>query len=71
MHSAGKVIRFAKNREDSLSRRGSALTARKHVNVVTVALANKKARMAWPIVHVDVKCGPALAASQKNCTCSY
>lgn len=62
MHGARAVIRFAKNRDDSLSRWVNDLTARKHVNVATVALANKTARMAWAIVHGDTEYDPALAA---------
>ena len=35
---------------------------RKHVNVVTVALANKTARIAWAVAHNDTAYDPTLAA---------
>jgi len=62
VHGARAVIRLATHRDDGLSRWVNALTARKHVNVATVALANKTARMAWAIAHAGVDYDPALAA---------
>jgi transposase len=50
VHGARAVIRHAVDQEDPLSRWINRLLARKHVNVVTVALANKTARMAWAMV---------------------
>lgn len=46
IHGARAVMRHAKNRDDNLSQWINALAARKHVNVATVALANKTARSA-------------------------
>ncbi len=39
--------------------------ARKHANVVTVALANKTARIAWAVVHNDTAYDPTLAAGNQ------
>jgi transposase len=47
------VLRQARDRDDGLGQWLKALAARKHVNVVTVALANKTAPAAWAIVHND------------------
>jgi transposase len=63
VHGARSVIRFAKDRDDGLSQWLNKLVARKHVNVATVALANKTARIAWAIVHNDASYDPTLAAS--------
>ena len=63
VHGARAVIRHARHRDDGLSRWVNALAARKHVNVATVALANKTARMAWAIAHGGVEYDPALAAA--------
>lgn len=63
VHGARAVIRHAVHRDDALSRWVNALTARKHTNVATVALANKTARMAWAIAHGGVDYNPALAAA--------
>jgi hypothetical protein len=41
------------------------LTSRKHVNVVTVALANKTARVAWAIVHNDTAYDQNLVAGRR------
>ncbi len=64
VHGARAVIRHAKDRDDGLSQWLNELTARKHVNVATVALANKTARIAWAIVHNDTAYDPALVAAQ-------
>jgi len=61
VHGARAVIRHAKHRDDGLSRWVNALAERKHVNVATVALANKTARMAWAMVHGGVDYDPKLA----------
>ena len=63
VHGARAVIRHAKHRDDELSRWVNALVARKHVNVATVALANKTARMAWALAHGGAEYDPALAAA--------
>lgn len=65
VHGARAVIRHAKHRNDGLSQWLNDLVARKHVNVVTVALANKTARIAWAIVHGETDYDPALAASKQ------
>jgi len=56
------VLRHAKDRDDGLSQWLNALSARKHANIVSVALANKTARMAWAIVHNETAYDPTLAA---------
>ena len=65
VHGARAVIRHAKNRDDSLSQWLNELTARKHVNVVTVALANKTARVAWALVRDDTPYDPTLIAGRR------
>ncbi len=65
VHGARAVLHHAKNRDDGLSQWLHELTARKHANIVTVALANKTARIAWAIVHNDMNYNPMLAAGQK------
>ncbi len=65
VHGARAVIRHARNRDDALSEWLKELTARKHVNVVTVALANKTARIAWAIVHNETDYDPRLAAGKQ------
>ena len=62
MHGARSVIRHAKDKDDGLSRWLQALSARKHANIVIVALANKTARVAWAIVHNDTVYDPALVS---------
>ena len=65
VHGARAVLRHAKDREDGLSQWLNALTERKHVNVATVALANKTARIAWAIVHNETHYDPLLSAGRK------
>ncbi len=65
VHGARSVIRQAKNRDDALSQWLEELTDRKHINVATVAMANKTARMAWAIVRNDMAYDPTLAAGRK------
>jgi transposase len=62
VHGARAVLRHASKRDDELSQWLNVLTARKHVNVVTVALANKTARVAWALVHNDTVYNPKLVA---------
>ena len=64
VHGARAVIRHANNRDDVLSQWVTALTARKHANVVAVALANKTARAAWAIVHDGTDYDPTLMAGR-------
>jgi transposase len=47
VHGARAVLRHAKDRDDGLNQWLKAMSARKHPNVVSVALANKTARVAW------------------------
>lgn len=51
VHGARAVLRHVDNKDDGLSHWLNGLVARKHVNVATVALANKTARIAWALVH--------------------
>ena len=62
VHGARSVLRHAKNKDDALSQWVNNLLARKHVNVVTVALANKTARIAWALVRNEAAYDPALVA---------
>ena len=63
IHGARAVLRYASQRDDALSQWLNRLSARKHANVVTVALANKTARIAWAIVRNDAAYDPARSAS--------
>ena len=63
VHGARSAVLASKNREDGLSRWIQKLSARKHANVVTVALANKMARMAWALVAKDVNYDPQRGAA--------
>jgi len=63
VHGARAAVRTAPGKDDNLSRWIQGLLVHKHSNVVTVALANKTARMAWALVRHDVDYDPALAAS--------
>jgi len=65
VHGARAVLRHAKNRDDGLSQWLNELTARKHTNVVAVALANKTARIAWAVVRNDTAYDPMLAAGSQ------
>lgn len=64
VHGARSVVNFAKNKDDNLSRWINSLSARKHYNVVTIALANKTARIAWALATQDAKYEPTLASSK-------
>ena len=66
VHGARAVLRHVKDRDDALSQWLNRLTARKHVNVATVALANKTARVAWAIVHNDTAYDPLRAARHQT-----
>ena len=50
VHGARSAVRTAKDKDDRLSRWIINLQARRHSNVVAVALANKMARMAWAMM---------------------
>ena len=53
VHGARAAVRTAGGKDDALSRWIQGMLARKHHNVVVVALANKTARMAWALIHND------------------
>ncbi|PUE05268.1 MAG: IS110 family transposase, partial [Candidatus Sedimenticola endophacoides] len=63
VHGARAVIRHVGDKEDNLSCWLRAMGMRKHVNVVTVALANKMARMAWAMVAGEESYRAELAAA--------
>jgi len=63
VHGARAAVRTAKGKDDRLSRWIQGLLAHKHSNVVTVALANKTARMAWALIRHDIDYDPELAAN--------
>ena len=63
VHGARSAVRTAKDKDDRLSRWITNLQARRHANVVAVAMANKMARMAWVIMTRDVDYDPDLAAA--------
>lgn len=65
VHGARAVLRHSKHRDDGLSQWLNEVAARKHVNVATVALANKTARIAWAIVHNETVYDPMLAAGKQ------
>ena len=50
VHGARSAVYAARNKEDRLSQWVTRLAARRHTNVVAVALANKNARMAWAML---------------------
>lgn len=63
VHGARAAVRTAKHHDDALSSWIQQLGARKHTNVVVVALANKTARMAWALIRHDADYEPRLTAS--------
>ena len=63
IHGARSVITHAKHKNDGLSRWVKDLGARRHTNVVAVALANKTVRMAWAMMTKEVDYDPTLAAA--------
>ena len=62
VHGARSAMRTARDKDDRLSRWIINLQARRHNNVVAVALANKMARMAWAMMTRGVDYDPDLAA---------
>jgi transposase len=63
VHGARAAVRTVGCKNDPLSRWIRSLSARKHTNVVVVALAGKTARMAWALVRYGSDYEPRLAAS--------
>jgi transposase len=63
VHGARAVLRHAEARDDALSQWVNAMSSRKHPNVVTVALANKTARVAWAIAARGTTYDPELIAA--------
>jgi len=62
VHGARAVLRHVNGKDDGLSHWLKGLVSRKHVNVATVALANKTARIAWALVHNGTAYDDKLAA---------
>ena len=62
VHWACSILYRAKDKNDPLSRWAMGLSNRRHVNVATVALANKTARMAWAMMRDNVDYDPAKAS---------
>ena len=63
VHGARAVLRHADRHDDALSQWLLKLTSTKHVNIVTVALANKTARVAWAIASKNDRYRPELVAA--------
>jgi transposase len=61
IHGARSVVSKAKHKDDPLSRWVTGIAKRKHVNVASVALANKTARMAWAMLRNETDYDPNLA----------
>lgn len=64
VHGARAAVRTVGQKPDALSQWIRDLSARKHTNVVVVALANKTARMAWAMVAANSDYDPRCAAMQ-------
>jgi transposase len=63
VHGARAVVRTAPSKNDPLSRWLQKLLARRHTNVVAVALAGKTARMTWALIRHDMAYEARLAAA--------
>ncbi len=64
VHGARAVLRHIDGKDDGLSDWLRTLSARKHINVATVAMANKTARIAWALVHNETAYDEELAAAR-------
>lgn len=62
VHGARSIVRHTSTREDALSQWIEKLKSTKHINTVTVALANKLARIAWAVVTKNTEFNVAKAA---------
>lgn len=60
VHGARSAIRTTKDKDDRLSRWINSLLARRHKNVVAVAMANKLARIAWAIMTKGIDYDPGM-----------
>lgn len=65
VHGARAVLRHVDRKSDGLSLWLKCLVSRKHINVVTVALANKTARIAWALVANETAYDETLAAASR------
>ena len=63
VHGARAVLRHVDGKDDGLSHWLKGLASRKHINVATVALANKTARIAWALAHGEEDYDEKLAAA--------
>lgn len=63
IHGARSVVKYAKHKDDRLSRWLNGLSERRHKNVVTVALANKTTRIAWAILRHEADYDPDFAVT--------
>src|SRR5690554_2511694 len=63
VHGARAVLRHVDSKNDGLSHWLKCLASRKHINVATVALANKTARIAWALVANETAYDETLAAA--------
>ena len=66
VHGARAAVRTSPGKDDPLSRWIQKLLARRHTNVVVVALASKTARMAWALLRHDAAYEPRLAAKSDS-----
>jgi len=64
IHGARSALRVGANKPDRLLRWATALAKRKGMNVASVALANKLARVAWALLAHDRDYDPAYAATR-------
>ncbi len=62
VHGARSMIRYAKAKDDPLSRWVTRIAANRHPNVAAVAMANKTARIAWAMMKNETDYRPELAA---------
>ncbi|PWW37012.1 transposase [Idiomarina loihiensis] len=65
VHGARAVLRHVDRKSDGLSHWLKCLVNRKHINVATVALANKTARIAWALVANETAYDETLAAASR------
>jgi transposase len=63
VQGARAVMRFQAKQSSGLSAWLAQLTSRTHHNIVTVALANKLARMAWAVLAKDEPYRPPVLAN--------